>query len=81
MYLLIPQCFDRLEGWNSEDADTLAEGFHLCFFSLGTVTVASTWVDQVRGVLQPLLACILLPPQVIAFMGDVAFPDFAFQLS
>ena len=58
----------------------LTEGFHLCFFGLRTVSVASAWIDQVCGVLQSLLACVLLPPRVITLVGDVAFPDFAFQL-
>lgn len=81
MYLLIPQCFDRLEGRESEDADTLTEGFHLSLFSLRTVAMASTQIDQVRGILQSLLACILFPPRVIAFMGNIAFSNSAFQLA
>ena len=81
MYLLIPQCFDRLEGMESEDADTLTEGFHLSLFSLRTVAVASTQTDQVRRVQQPLLDCVLFPPGDIAFVGNIAFSNSAFQLS
>lgn len=81
MYLLIPQCFDRLERMESEDADTLTEGFHLPLLSLRTVAVARAQTDQVSGVLQPLLACILFPPRVVAFVGNIAFSNLAFQLS
>lgn len=64
----------------SEDADTLTEGFHLSLLSLRTVAGASAQIDQVSWVLPPLLACKLLPPRVVAFVGNIAFSDLAFQL-
>lgn len=81
MYLLIPQCFDRLERMESEDADTLTEGFHFSLFSFRTVAVASVQTDQVCGILQALLTRILLPPGIIALVGNIAFSSSAFQLS
>lgn len=64
----------------SEDADTLTEGFHLSLLSLRTVAGASAHIDQVCRVLPPLLTRILLPPRVVAFVGNIAFSNLAFQL-
>lgn len=64
----------------SEDADTLTEGFHLSLLSLRTVAGARARIDQVCGVWPPLLARVLFPPRVVAFVGNIAFSHLAFQL-